>query len=129
VTVCIGAICDNGKSIVVAADRMMTYGPPMNLQVEAAVRKIIPLSDNAVLLFSGSVPDGEGVANGTKALLQGGKHELRQICEFATLTYQAIKKPSSLMKCRCGETFDSHRLEETLVHVPHIMRGPSYRQA
>jgi hypothetical protein len=30
------------------------------------------------------------------------------------------QKPSSLMKCPCGETFDSHRLEHTLIHVPHI---------
>jgi len=28
--------------------------------------------------------------------------------------------PSSLMTCPCGETFDSHRLEHTVVHVPHI---------
>ena len=92
-TVCIGAICDCGKSIVVAADRMMTYGPPMNLQVEAAVRKIIPLSDNAVLLFSGSVPDGEAVANGTKAMMQGGGNVgLKQVTEYAARTYQDLKK-------------------------------------
>jgi hypothetical protein len=30
------------------------------------------------------------------------------------------QKPSSLMTCPSGETFDSHRLEENLVHVPHI---------
>jgi hypothetical protein len=30
------------------------------------------------------------------------------------------QKPSSLMKCPYGETFDSHRLENTLIHVPHI---------
>ena len=30
------------------------------------------------------------------------------------------QKPSSLRKCPCGETFDSHRLENTLIHVPHI---------
>ena len=24
------------------------------------------------------------------------------------------------MKCPCGETFDSHRLEHTMVHVPHM---------
>jgi 20S proteasome alpha/beta subunit len=71
------------KSIVVAADRMMTYGAPMNLQVEAAVRKIIPLSDNAVLLFSGSVPDGEGIANGTKSKMQGGQFGLKQVADFA----------------------------------------------
>jgi hypothetical protein len=39
-TVCIGAICEQGKAVVVAADRMMTFGPPMNLQAEGAVRKI-----------------------------------------------------------------------------------------
>jgi hypothetical protein len=30
------------------------------------------------------------------------------------------QKPSSLMTCRCGQVFDSHRFEDTLVHVPHI---------
>ena len=30
------------------------------------------------------------------------------------------QKPSSLMKCPCGETFDSHRLEHTVIDVPHI---------
>jgi hypothetical protein len=31
------------------------------------------------------------------------------------------QKPSSLMRCPCGEIiFDSHRLEHTLIHVPHI---------
>jgi hypothetical protein len=39
------------------------------------------------------------------------------------------QKPSSLMKCCRGETFDSHRLKEPLVHVPHLARGPSYRHA
>jgi hypothetical protein len=28
--------------------------------------------------------------------------------------------PRSLMRCPCGETFDSHKLERTLTHVPHI---------
>jgi hypothetical protein len=30
------------------------------------------------------------------------------------------QKPSSLMRCPCGEVFDSHLLEHTMVHVPHI---------
>jgi hypothetical protein len=46
---------------------------------------------------------------------------------------------SSLMRCPCGETFDSHRLEHTMIHVPHpamilatpLLRfevaGPKYR--
>jgi hypothetical protein len=30
------------------------------------------------------------------------------------------QKPSSLMRCPCGEVFDSHLIEDTMVHVPHI---------
>jgi hypothetical protein len=30
------------------------------------------------------------------------------------------QKPNSMMRCPCGEMFDSHRLEHTLIHVPHI---------
>jgi hypothetical protein len=30
------------------------------------------------------------------------------------------QKPSSLMICRCGQVFDSHRLEDTVIHAPHI---------
>jgi len=32
VTICIAAVCDGGQSIVVAADRMFTAGPPVNLE-------------------------------------------------------------------------------------------------
>jgi hypothetical protein len=31
------------------------------------------------------------------------------------------QKPNTLMRCACGETFDSHQLGENLVHVPHII--------
>jgi hypothetical protein len=30
------------------------------------------------------------------------------------------QQPSSTMRCACGDVFDSHRLEHTLIHVPHI---------
>jgi hypothetical protein len=37
-------------------------------------------------------------------------------------------KPCSIyMKCPCGEIVDSHRLEENLVHVPHISAGRDLR--
>jgi hypothetical protein len=31
-----------------------------------------------------------------------------------------LQKPSSLMTCPCGQMFDNHRLEDTVIHVPHI---------
>jgi hypothetical protein len=30
------------------------------------------------------------------------------------------QRPNSMMRCPCGETFDSHKLECTVIHVPHI---------
>jgi hypothetical protein len=35
------------------------------------------------------------------------------------------QKPSSLIMCRCGQVFDSHRLADTRVHVPHISAAAS----
>jgi hypothetical protein len=39
------------------------------------------------------------------------------------------QKPSSLMRCPCGEVFDSHRLENTVIHVPHITAAGLVRRA
>jgi len=30
------------------------------------------------------------------------------------------QKPTSLIRCTCAQVFDTHRLEETVIHVPHI---------
>src|SRR6266550_6681351 len=30
------------------------------------------------------------------------------------------QRPGSLMRCPCGEIFNSHLLEHTLIHVPHV---------
>jgi len=35
--------------------------------------------------------------------------------------------PSSLMRCPCGEVFDSHRLDNTVIHVPHITQERAHR--
>jgi hypothetical protein len=35
--------------------------------------------------------------------------------------------PSSLMRCPCGETFDSHRLKHTVIHLPHITAAQGTR--
>jgi hypothetical protein len=34
------------------------------------------------------------------------------------------QRPTSIMRCACGESFDSHRLEESLIHAPHLQRSP-----
>ena len=44
-----------------------------------------------------------------------------EILDAGTWGKVAIPTPqNSTMRCPCGEVFDNHRLEHTLIHVPHI---------
>ena len=91
-TVCVGAICKSGNAVVVCADRMLSYGPPMNLQAEGAVRKIYELNGACVLLFSGSVPDGEAILRQTIATMQPLQHpDVSTVANIAGAAYQAHK--------------------------------------
>src|SRR5262245_36543401 len=53
-TVCIAAICENGKMIVVAADRMFTASAPLNLEFEPPISKIELLSSRCVAMAAGA---------------------------------------------------------------------------
>ncbi len=90
-TVCIGAVCAGGTAVVVAADRMMTYSAPMSLQVEMAVKKIVPMTSSCAILFSGGVSDGEDVIKRTKAKIIGHSHTVSDIAQFAAESYQEVK--------------------------------------
>lgn len=72
-TVCIAAICDAGKAIVVAADRMFTAGPPVNLEFETAEKKIEALSPSCVALLSGNSAFGTEIMQGALARLHGAQ--------------------------------------------------------
>jgi 20S proteasome alpha/beta subunit len=71
---------------------MMTYGAPMNLQVEMAVRKIVPITEKAAILFSGSVPDGESLIARTKAKILATGHSIQEIVTSAMNSYQEMKR-------------------------------------
>ncbi len=53
-TICIAAICENGKQTVVAADRMFTAGPPLNLEFEPPLTKIEKVADGCVAMAAGA---------------------------------------------------------------------------
>lgn len=53
-TICIAAICDNGRRIVVAADRMYTAPAPVSLEFETDEGKIERLGKSCVALSSGN---------------------------------------------------------------------------
>lgn len=108
-TVCIGAVCEGGLAAVVAADRMVTYGPPMSLQIEPPIKKIRTLNDAAVLLFSGSVPDGEDVATRTLFAIKSlDRPTIAVVAEAARQAYEDTKRKrveDSILKPFLGVTF------------------------
>lgn len=53
-TICIAAACDEGKNLVVAADRMFTVGPPLNVEFEPPISKIETMSLSCLALGSGN---------------------------------------------------------------------------
>jgi len=53
-TVCIAALCDSGKSCVVAADREITVGLPLNINFEHGERKIEQVAGTVAVLSSGN---------------------------------------------------------------------------
>src|SRR5436309_336935 len=84
-TVAIGAICENNQTIVVASDRMITYGPPMNLQTETASLKINKMTDSCLAIFAGPVSDGEEILRLTKSPLVSTM--IREIAEAVKVHY------------------------------------------
>jgi 20S proteasome alpha/beta subunit len=93
-TVGIGAICENGKSAVVAADKMVTFGPPMNLQTEPpSLRKIIELNERVLLVFSGGTADGEEIVTGARSQIAATpKPSVSQIAEAIKESYARHKQ-------------------------------------
>jgi hypothetical protein len=111
-TVCIAAISDGGKKIVVAADRMFTAPPPVNLEFETAEKKIEALSPSCVALLSGNSAFGTEIMQGALATLQGAQQP--QVL-FAA---DAIKNSYVNVRAR--------KVRESVI-VPNL--GPDYLRA
>lgn len=109
-TVCIGAICEDGKTAVVAADKMVVFGAPMNLQTEpATLRKIMPLTEDSVLLYSGSLADGEDLIR--RSGIQAGQNlPIEKIAQAIKSSFTELKKT---------------RVEETILQP---LLGADYQQ-
>ena len=109
-TVCIGAICENGKAIVVASDRMVTFGHPINVQTEPGIKKIIELTDTSVALISGSVADGEEIiSNSKQEVLSLPKKNISDIAQVVRKRYSELKKfrvQDTILRPLLGTDFD-----------------------
>ncbi len=109
-TVGIGAICEDGKAVVVAADKMVTFGAPMNLQTEPpSLRKIIELTDRVLLVFSGGTADGEQIVSGAKPKIPAGANlPVGQVAQAVQESYSQHKQrrvEDTILRPLLGATF------------------------
>ena len=94
-TVCIAATCDSGKHIVVAADKMVTAGHPMNLEFEPPLSKIEVLSNSCVGLASGSLPFADQIFSEAKGKVGIAKPPLiNEICGLLKSHARSFITPS-----------------------------------
>src|SRR5271170_5535103 len=86
-TICIAAICENGKHIVAAADRMVTIPPPLNLEFEPPLSKIEKVHSGCVALASGALPFADDIISGVRTALAAQAPKIRDICEHFRIAY------------------------------------------
>jgi len=91
-TICIAAICESGKAIVVAADRMFTAPPPVTVEFETEEQKVEELAPASVALVSGNSASGTQVVEATKRRL-GGKQSptVAEVSEFVREEYSSFR--------------------------------------
>lgn len=70
-TVCIAAVCESAKKIVIAADRMLTFPYPTNLEFETEEEKIETLAPSYIALVSGNSAYGTEILKNSRTQLAG----------------------------------------------------------
>lgn len=91
-TVCIAAECDQGKRIVVAADRMFTLTAPVNLEFETREKKIEEVAPACAVLTSGnSAYAKEILLESTDALAGSQTPQIAQVAEIVKDSFIRIR--------------------------------------
>jgi hypothetical protein len=90
-TICVAALCDNGHACVVAADREITIGLPLNIGFEHHERKIDEITSKSVVFSSGSALIGAEVVGKLRRLIpQTGETTVEQIASALRDTYMNV---------------------------------------
>lgn len=85
-TICIAALADDGKSIVLASDREVTYGFPINTELDSGVRKIQKVTEKIFVLIAGNSLIGAELAEEIK-LEKSGATSIREVAEALRAKY------------------------------------------
>ena len=116
-TICIAALCDDGKSCVVAADRMGVFGQGSLLEFKQddSAHKIHKLNERTVLLHSGSVQDSAKIASGYRLLENDSDPSTRLDEALAKLLRE---ERDSQIRRSVGGDFDYEKLIAAITAAP-----------
>lgn len=90
-TVCIAAICDSGKAIVVCADRMFT-NPGLSVEFETDEQKIEVLAERCVALPAGNSVFASEILDRVRRRLGGNPTPaFDQVAAFVREEYEAVR--------------------------------------
>jgi hypothetical protein len=122
-TVCIAALCDGGRSCVVAADRMVVQGQgSLENKIENHLSKIHTLSPCSVLLHSGSRKDSVAIVEAAKDAIAKAPSDVRQSLTRGIDSVVKTYRDLQVLR-RLGPTFDY----DTLVGaMAKLSTGPLY---
>ena len=111
-TICIAAICESGKYIVAAADRMVTVPPPLNLEFEPPLSKIEIIQDGCVALASGALPYADDIISAVRGAARGQALNVRSICEQfknAYANFRDMRFEEQVLSPQLGADFKAFR--------------------
>lgn len=108
-TICIGALCQGGKAVVFAADRMVTAGF-LSLEFEHQEKKVEQVGDSCVVMSSGDAL----VAYELTDKLQKDHHGLRTVADIAQKLYDSLvelslKRAEQVILVPRGLTWQAYR--------------------
>jgi len=92
-TVAVGAICDHGKTVIVAADQLITF-PVLNLHIEGTLSKIVPLTTQVVAVLTGVIPEANEILILARPRIEAlGNHPaVEKVVEAVRQTYENVKR-------------------------------------
>lgn len=91
-TVCIAAVCADGRKIVVSADRMFTAGAPVNVEFETSEKKIETLAPACVALLSGNSSYASEIIQKAMQSLSGAQTpDVEHVAELVRGAYAAVR--------------------------------------
>lgn len=129
-TVCIAAICEKGRDIVVATDRMFTS--PLNLEFETEEKKIENLLTSCVALTAGSSAAATEVLDAIRSKLANAKNaSIAEVANEAKNEYtlsRSRKIEETIILPTLGSDFmEQRRKGKTLPEYLQV-QAPMYQQ-